>query len=122
MPWSRYVLGYHGCDEAVARKVVAGSERLTPSKNDYDWLGHGQYFWEDSPTRALRWAEDESKRPGGKIKTPAVLGAVIDLASCLNLIDAEFLELVRSIHHQLEKLAEELHLPMPINGGHDFRA
>jgi hypothetical protein len=122
MPWSRYVLGYHGCDEVVARKIAAGADTLAPSKNDYDWLGHGQYFWEDSPSRALHWAEDESKRPGGKIKTPSVLGAVIDLGNCLNLIDAESLALVRSAHARLEKLAQELGLPMAVNGGHDFRA
>jgi hypothetical protein len=122
VPWSRYVLGYHGCDEAVARKVVVGSDTLRPSKNAYDWLGHGQYFWEDSPRRAHRWAQEESKRAGGKIKTPSVLGAVIDLGNCLNLIDAESLERVRSAHHRLEKLANELRLPLAINGGEDFRA
>jgi len=28
-----------------------------------DWLGHGYYFWDDSPARAMRWAEAESRRP-----------------------------------------------------------
>jgi hypothetical protein len=41
-------------------------------------------------------------RPGktkiGEIKTPAVLGAIIDLGNCLNLIDAEHLELVKAAH------------------------
>ena len=40
MPWNRYVLGYHGCDAKVARKIAAGDDTLKPSRNDYDWLGH----------------------------------------------------------------------------------
>lgn len=64
-----FVLGYHGCDAAVVREIVSGDEQLFVSKNEYDWLGSGQYFWEDSCSRALRWAKDEeaSEQDG---KTP----------------------------------------------------
>lgn len=93
-----FVLGYHGCDAAVARKVVAGDDQLFQSTNKYDWLGIGQYFWEDSYSRALRWAKEEHGKTGGKVKTPAVLGAIIDLGNCLNLIDTEHLELVKAAH------------------------
>ena len=54
------VVGYHGCDDAVARKVISLKESLLPSQNPWDWLGHGFYFWEDSPARAVQWAEAES--------------------------------------------------------------
>jgi hypothetical protein len=40
------VLGFHGCDEQVARKVLTGEELLKSSANNYDWLGHGIYFYE----------------------------------------------------------------------------
>src|SRR5439155_1194366 len=50
-----------------------------------DWLGHGIYFWEDSYLRALRWAEEESKKSHRKIDLPAVIGATIELGNCLNL-------------------------------------
>ena len=70
------VLGYHGCDLATAQRIIAGQEQQIPSTNDYDWLGSGLYFWEDSYSRALRWAQND---PSGKIKTAAVLGAIPDL-------------------------------------------
>lgn len=35
------LLGFHGTDEATAERVLAGKEHLKPSKNSYDWLGHG---------------------------------------------------------------------------------
>ena len=36
-----FILGYHGCDAAVAEKIFAGQEPLKHSKNDDDWLGDG---------------------------------------------------------------------------------
>ena len=93
-----FVLGYHGCDADVALKVVSADEPLFVSKNDYDWLGSGQYFWEDSYARALRWAQTEGAKKGSKIRRAAVLGAIIDLGNCLNLIDVEHLDMVRTAY------------------------
>jgi hypothetical protein len=42
---SSFVLGFHGCDHLVAQRVVSGSTELLKSENDYEWLGHGAYFW-----------------------------------------------------------------------------
>jgi len=122
MPWSRYVLGYHGCDASVARKIAAGNDTLKPSVNDYDWLGSGQYFWEESVERAFQWAKQESKNPQSSIKNPGVLGAVIDLGNCLNLIQSEYLELVREAHDRLEELMTSVGQAMPQNTGREFRA
>jgi len=61
-----FVLGYHGCDAAVAHKIVSGDEQLFVSKNEYDWLGSGQYFWEDSYSRALSWAKSEEVKKMAK--------------------------------------------------------
>lgn len=51
-----FVLGFHGCDRKVGEAVLAG-QHLRPSNNDYDWLGQGIYFWENSPHRALSYAK-----------------------------------------------------------------
>lgn len=80
------VLGFHGCDQAVADKIIKYGEMLEPSTNDYDWLGSGIYFWENDYQRALEWAEECAKRKGSGY-TPAVIGAVIDLGFCLDLIN-----------------------------------
>jgi hypothetical protein len=57
-------IGYYGCDRNLAGRIVVGETELKPSENAWDWLGHGIYFWEDSPARALRWAEAEAGRAG----------------------------------------------------------
>lgn len=106
-----FVLGFHGCDESVQKKVLIGEEKLKPSKNDYDWLGHGIYFWENDPNRALKWAKDSNK-----IEKPAVLGAVIDLGECLNLFEQENLQLVHNVYKNLKKRKFEL----PRNHGKDL--
>ena len=46
-----FVLGYHGCERKVGETILAGKDHVTPSENVYDWLGHGAYFWENSPER-----------------------------------------------------------------------
>ena len=81
-----FVLGYHGCDESVAERLLAG-EPFQKSKNDYDWLGHGIYFWEANPLRGLEFAAElQDASWGPDITTPAVVGAIIDLGHCLDLM------------------------------------
>jgi hypothetical protein len=116
------VLGYHGCDQTVANKVVNGREQQSRSTNEYDWLGSGLYFWEDSPARALRWAQDEARKKNGKVKTPAVLGAIIDLGNCLNLIDSEHLDLIKTAHKAYLELCNISGLEPAENKGKDLRA
>jgi hypothetical protein len=122
VPWGRYVLGYHGCDSTLARAVASGRRELAASDNDFDWLGYGRYFWEDSPKRALEWAATESRKRKGQIKKPAVLGAVIDLGNCLNLIDVEFIEVVSEAYLRLVAIAEDAGQVLPRNSGKDFGA
>ena len=55
------VLGFHGCDEEVAEAVINDQKSLLKSENSYDWLGHGVYFWENNPRRALEFAEEMKK-------------------------------------------------------------
>lgn len=75
------VYAFHGCSREVAEAVLAGEMELKPSRNAYDWIGSGVYFWENAPERALRWAE------AMHTKNPAVIGAVVSLGHCLNLMD-----------------------------------
>lgn len=116
MPWDRFVLGYHGCDRLIINDVLTGKQALRVSRNDYDWLGNGIYFWEDSYQRAFQWAL-QSKR----ITHPGVIGAVINLGHCLNLLDVEHLETVRIAYHTLKRTAIQAETPMPVNRGEKFK-
>src|ERR1051326_5594386 len=85
--YQRTVVGYHGCDASIAEKVLAGTAELSFSRNPYDWLGEGVYFWEHGPQRAYEWAIEQTRRAGEKVRDPSVLGAIINLGVCLDLLD-----------------------------------
>ncbi|MFN6378100.1 MAG: hypothetical protein ACK4WD_02415 [Flavobacteriales bacterium] len=119
---SGLILGFHGCDESVARNVISQNTELKPSENIYDWLGHGMYFWESSPNRALEFAIEQKGRKGSRIKKPAVLGAVIDLGFCFDLIDLKYLEMMKAGYKFLESTIETASMPRnkPLNSSDDL--
>ena len=112
---SQFVLGFHGCDKTLAEEVVLGKKMLKESDHDYDWLGHGIYFWENNVERAEQWADDNSKRKDSLIKTPGVLGAFLDLGNCLDLTDSGSLQQLKLPYETLKKTLFLAGLDMPVN-------
>ncbi|QDW23490.1 hypothetical protein [Pedobacter sp. KBS0701] len=51
------IIGFHGCDESKANPLVNDPDTISFSKENYDWLGHGLYFWENNCDRALELAK-----------------------------------------------------------------
>ena len=80
--YHRTVVGYHGTTRETAEEIVTGGT-FKPSQNDDDWLGHGIYFWEYAPQQAYQWAVKRY----GKDKDVAVLGSMIRLGNCFDLLD-----------------------------------
>ncbi|TMI68368.1 MAG: hypothetical protein E6H09_22625 [Bacteroidetes bacterium] len=114
------IIGYHSCDKDVGLNVLTGKTDLLSSNNDWDWLGDGVYFWEQDPKRALHYAVEVAN---GKqfnktgIKTPFILGAVVQLGNCLNLVESESLNLLKDAHYGLAKVYGDLNKEMPVNKG-----
>ena len=112
------IIGFHGCDKAIRDKVVSGKISLNHSTNRYDWLGNGIYFWENNQQRAQAFATElKEQRSNSKVKIPAVLGAVIDLGFCLDLLDSEYIDLVTSSYNNLHQSFTTLGIPVPRNLG-----
>lgn len=91
----RIVLGYHGCKSAFAAALIAGEvpiDQWELSRNPYDWLGEGIYFWEHAPARALAWGND------------GVVGAVLQLGNCLDLTDTAYMPLLEHTYHDLREI------------------
>lgn len=65
------LIGYHGCSQDTAEKIISGRDTLKDSDAENEWLGTGVYFWNNDPQRALEWAKHK------KIKNPYVIGAII---------------------------------------------
>jgi hypothetical protein len=106
--FARIVIGYHGCDPAFADALIAGRTLIRdwkPSRNTYDWLGEGVYFWEYGRYRASDWGR------GG------VVGAYIQLGTCLDLTDTAYMEPLREHYEALVETYQTKGLTLPTNRG-----
>ena len=112
------ILGFHGCDLSIAEDIISNKTHLKGSKNSYDWLGHGIYFWENSPLRAMEYATHLSKNPQiskNPIKKPAVIGAVLNLGFCLDLVEYENTSFLKLAYSFLEETLKNIDKPLPKN-------
>ena len=124
--WERYevypsfVLGFHGCDRAVGEAVLNGTiAQLEFSRNDYDWLGEGVYFWESSPARALDFARERAqggRNSRGNITEPFVVGAILNLRHCFLTTEMNALNRLKEAYEQLVEYLEADGTPLPTNG------
>jgi hypothetical protein len=115
MEYARTIIGYHGCTAQDARKLLSGTD-FRASQNDYDWLGHGIYFWEYGPHRARRWILSKLRREG-KRSEPAVVGAVIQLGRCFDLLDTRFTKNLADAYPSFADAIDAAGAQLPTNGG-----
>ena len=104
----RIVVGYHGTSADRAESVLS-SGGFVPSRNDYDWLGHGIYFWEHAPLRAWQWA---TRKYG---KDAAVLECNIVLGYCLDLSDIRYTSALRLAYDSLREAYIKTSTTLPSN-------
>lgn len=76
---------YHGTSAESARAIQAVG--FQPSRNPYDWLGDGVYFFQDGEARARSWASERWPHA-------AVVEAQINLDSCLDLLDPAWFQIL----------------------------
>lgn len=107
-------MGFHGTSKDVAAAATTPNGSLIKSENVYDWLGHGIYFWEGSYERALQWAEDRH----GK-ENAAVVGAVIKLGNCFDLLDTRCTEKLSRTYELLKSELQQAGEPLPLNESPD---
>jgi hypothetical protein len=104
------IIGFHGCDRQVCDTLLVNPSYYKISQKPFDWLGHGLYFWENNYARALQWALEKKER--GKINEPAVIGAVLYLGYCCDLLDQKYIKGIAqyadSLRAKCEKTGEKL--------------
>lgn len=118
------VIAFHSCDKEFALRLLNGTDELRPSNNPWDWLGPGIYFWEQNPFRALTYAEEAAQQQqkfSGSIKIPFIIGAIIELGNCLNLIEPNSINIVKRAHSFLSRTIRESGESMPLNKGANRR-
>ena len=78
-------------------------------------LGRESISWEFGYDRAARFAEQQKKR--GKVKKPAVVGAIIQLGKCFDLMDTRFTDELPVAFEMLKRAHEQTGQALPENGG-----
>lgn len=107
------VIGFHGCDANVRDLLLKEPNRIVISRQPYDWLGHGLYFWENNFERALQWAEDKKRR--GKIINPAVIGAVLHLGYCCDFLETKFIRMIERYYRSMVAFCRDNGKQIPKN-------
>ena len=78
------------------------------SRNRYDWLGDGVYFFQDAPQRARDWARDRHGNYG------AVIGAHILLDDCIDLLDLGWNQVMANAYDSYVKNLRDSGKPVPV--------
>ncbi len=111
----RFILGFHGCDKLVAKQLLSENPTFKQSKNQYDWLGNGMYFWENDPARAWEYVNEDKKRNSDKYPNPTVIGAVLSLGHCLNLTENHYKNLLKDAYERFQVFVIDAGAEMPQN-------
>lgn len=101
---------YHGCSRDTAEDILANKAGITPSRNKWDWLGSGIYFWVDSWARGVDWALN-----GKGISDPYVVGAYVQPGLCLNLSDFAVSDQVLEAFNLFETASIDTGFKLPRN-------
>jgi hypothetical protein len=108
--YHRTVIGYHGTHEEIASRLVDGAA-FGSSDNDDDWFGTGTYFWEYAPRQAWWWAEKFKK-----YDRPAVVGAIIRLGHCFDLLDPVNVGMLKAFYADATEKWHAEGVQIPRNG------
>jgi hypothetical protein len=110
------VIGFHGCETEDQQRLLSDIAYFKKSQKSYDWLGHGMYFWENNPLRAKLWADQKKK--SGTLKEPAVIGAVLDLGHCFDLLDSNNIYLLKESYELFKSDSQKIDRQIPTNKNH----
>ena len=106
------VLGYHGTSSEAADMILRGGFQI--SRNTYDWLGDGVYFFQDAPHRAWEWAFRGHGNDG------AVVRAEIRIVDCMDLLDRDWTQVISDTYDSYVKNLRDSgrNMPQQSEGAH----
>ncbi len=109
LDYHRTVVAHHGTSAKIADALIDG-QPFQESTSVNEWLGSGVYFWEYGPKQAWWWA-----RRYKKLADPAVVGAMIRLGNCFDLLDSRNIGVLQRAKDGMIKLMKREGVEIPKN-------
>ncbi len=100
------VRAFHGTSRAAAAEIAVNGFRI--SRNVWDWLGDGAYFFQESRSRAQRWGQHLHGNEW------AVIEALIDLQDCIDFLENEWFHLFVEVYDILLGKHKSSGLALPV--------
>lgn len=97
-------IGFHGTDKSGSEGILREGFKI--SRNKYDWLGEGVYFFQDAPVRARKWVEQRDD--------PAVIGVVINLDGCMDFLDISWYDTLARVFKEYKIACQKNGVTMPL--------
>jgi len=108
------VIGYHGTTLQAAACILRDGFMI--SRNEYDWLGDGVYFFQDAPARSREWARTHHGSDA------AVICSVIrvEVEDCMDLLDINWASVLNEAYDSFLRQAKlaKAALPVQTSGAH----
>lgn len=102
-------VGEHGTSVHALDSILR--EGFRRSRNVWDWLGDGVYFWENNFSRAREWATEQHGSDG------CVVRASIELRDCVDLTNRGWFQLMRDHADELRRRMDEAGIALPRQAG-----
>ena len=99
------VTGYHGTSREAADRMLR--EGFRASRNEWDCLGDGVYFFEDAPIHAWDWAREQHGSEA------AVLQADVQLRDCVDLKDIGWSRFLADVYDRFLAEWKAKGIPLP---------
>lgn len=103
------VRGFHGTTSSKQASIL--TEGFELSRNPYDWLGDGIYFFQDAPRRAWQWATEHHGPEA------AVLGASIRVEDFMDLLDVGWAREITAFYDAFVAHLKAAGRPLPVQQG-----
>jgi len=100
-------IGFHGTDKSGSDGILREGFKI--SRNNYDWLGEGVYFFQDAPVRARKWVEKRNE--------PTVIGVAINLDGCMDFLDVSWYDTLSKVYKEYKAVCQKKGVELPEQSG-----
>ena len=96
------VTGYYCTTSKHAADLVARNVKFEPTREEFEWLGRGVYFYQE-PSVAWARAQQRLRELGER---PTLVRVEIDLSGCLDFLDPRVAKSVRNSYSAYRRYEE----------------